>query len=75
MAEQKRRWRFYIEGFDGEAEYMGTNGEAVSYDYTEAEFIGTFKEAETEADRRADLWEIANDRLAAKVVHESLGVI
>lgn len=73
MAEPKRRWRFYVEDFDEEGQYVGANGEAVGYDEEDTEFIGTFNEAEEEADRRADLWELANDRLAAKVVHESMG--
>ena len=70
-----RRWRFYVEDFDGEIEYVGASGLCVDIDDETSWFTGTMEEAAKEADRRADFWEEGCDCLAARVVYESLGKV
>jgi len=74
--DETKKWYFSVEDFDGEIEHMGDDGESVDSDEAKANpFVGTKKQALVEADRRADEWEIINDRFCSNVTTHSLGKI
>lgn len=68
----KKRWRFYVEDFDDNTEYLDADG-GPDGEEPEAEFVGTSEEAMAEGDRRANLWESRTGFLAAKITRESRG--
>lgn len=69
----KRRWLFQAEDFDDHSFYLDASGNEVSYDMPD--FLGTATEAETEGDRRADLWETANNGCLGRITSESRGKV
>jgi len=70
-----KRWRFRIEDWDDNTFHLGSTGNEVDEDNQEEWFIGTQREADIEADRRANLWEDRTDALVSHIVSESRGKI
>lgn len=65
-----RRWKFFVEDENGDGYHVGPCGERNE----DCEFVGTDREADAEADRRADLWEmLPGHGFALRVLIESQG--
>jgi hypothetical protein len=74
MGDVLKRWRFWIEDFDGNVEFIDQSG-GPDGDDPSAEFVGSGHDAIAEGDRRANLWECRTRQVAAKLVRESRGVV
>ena len=61
-----RRWKFYAESLDDEGGF---------YLVEDNLFTGTDREADQEAERRAETWEEENGGWIPKVVYESQGIV
>jgi len=71
--DTQRRWLFYVTDWNDERFYVDADGHQGSYEDLPMEFVGTDNEAIREGDRRADLWEVKQDAMAASVTRESRG--
>lgn len=70
--EQVKRWRFMVTGWDDHAVYVDADG-GPNGDEPAAEFIGNFRQAQAEGDRRSELWEERTGLAAARITCESHG--
>lgn len=68
--ERVRRWRFMLSDWDDLAVYVDAEG-GPDGDAPVAEFVGNLMQAQTEGDRRAEMWEQRTGVSVARVTCES----